>query len=151
MTVFLEHVQIHFASCHFSLLVIMFHSVSSCPYRKDGLLLIQIRNSQRVLYLMNQLAHNHGKAFNFKEFTQHQVESCAILSCTKIFSLSTSLLRRLQPAVSDMVFKESHKPNPFCFSGTTDRISHLSTSLVSRPFINLKNGLATYMYPSSNC
>ena len=78
MAVFLEHVQIPFASCHFSLLVIkLFHSVSSCPYRKDGLLLIQIRNSWRVLYLMNQLAPNHGEAFNFKEFAQHQVESCA--------------------------------------------------------------------------
>ena len=34
----------------------LFSSVPSCPYRKDDLLLIQICKSRRVVYLVNELA-----------------------------------------------------------------------------------------------
>ena len=44
------------ALCQLLILVTiqLFHSLSSCPYRKDGFFLIQICNSLRIWYLMNQ-------------------------------------------------------------------------------------------------
>jgi len=42
---------------------------------KDGLFVDAKCNSPRVLHLIK--AHNHGEAFNFKEFAQQQVESYA--------------------------------------------------------------------------
>ena len=55
---------------NFSILVIqLFRSVSTCPNRKNGLLLIQICNSPR------ESAHEACK-----QFAQQQIESCAGLS-----------------------------------------------------------------------
>ena len=71
----------------FSILVVIqpFCSVSSCP-GKDGLLLMQICNSLRVLYLMNELATM------VEVFAQKQREGCSGLSSLKTYDSKDDIL-----------------------------------------------------------
>ena len=71
----------------------LFHSVSSCPYRMV-FLLIQICNSLRGLYLVNKLA---TMVEVFEEFAQQQMEGCSGFVFSEedktFFALSVSLLQ----------------------------------------------------------
>ena len=74
----------------FSILVVIqpFCSVSSCP-GKDGLLLMQISNSLRVLYLVNELA---TMVEIFEVFAQKQREGCSGLSSLKTYDSKDDIL-----------------------------------------------------------
>ena len=101
---------------NFSILVIqLFRSVSTCPNRKDGLLLTQICNSP------HESAHEACK-----QFAQQQIESCVG------FVISNTLLRHflqmlhcfgIFSTILDMVFKPEILPTCDFFERQASRTS----------------------------
>ena len=87
----------------------LFHSVSSCPYRKDGLFVDTNLQLSRGLYLVNKLA---TMVEVFEEFAQQQMEGCSGFVFSEedktFFALSVSLLQwHLLSVFATLLFSQS--------------------------------------------